>query len=77
MSGKEAGDDALGTKVTGGYLGMKDKAYGTASITDVNRSVLLWNSQAGDKTPIIGMMKHGGIKKVAERLVKDLRKAME
>jgi tRNA A-37 threonylcarbamoyl transferase component Bud32 len=77
MSGRASADDGLGSKVTGGYLGMKDKANATASITDVSRNVMLWNSQAGDKTPILGMMRRGGVKKVAERLVSNLRKAME
>lgn len=76
MSGSEESSDGLGSRVTGGYLGMKDKAKATVSITDVSRSVLLWSSQAGDKTPIIGMVRHGGVKKAAERLVSGLKRAI-
>jgi hypothetical protein len=36
----------------------------------------LWVLQAGDKAPLAGIQRGGGLKKVAERLVANLRKAM-
>jgi hypothetical protein len=76
MKGTAAESGGAGSRVTGGYLGLKDKATGAVSICDVGGTVQLWASAAGDKAPVIGVVSGGGPKKVAERLVGNLKKAM-
>ncbi len=66
-----------GSKVTGGYLGMKDDNIGSATLTDLKGSTVLWRAEAGDKSPILGIVKKGGPKKIAERLVNNLRRKLE
>jgi len=60
-----------------GDLGLKNKVTGAVTVTDVDGTRQLWASEAGDKTPVIGLVRGGGAKKVAERLVSNLRKAMD
>ena len=76
MSGEGAQHKDTGSKVTGGYLGMKDTAFGAVTITDVQGSIQLWTSEAGDKSPFLGVVKRGGPRRVAERLVGNLKKAL-
>jgi hypothetical protein len=60
-----------GSRFTAGF---RDDYSGSVSITTADGGSLLWESQAGDRT--VAGIKHGGPKKVAERLVSSLRKAM-
>jgi serine/threonine protein kinase len=76
MRGSAARNSDLGGKLTGGYLGMKSEFTGRVTITDPAGERVLWTSEAGDSTAIIGVLKRGGPKKVAERLVSSLRKAL-
>ncbi|WP_321473605.1 protein kinase [uncultured Paludibaculum sp.] len=77
LSGRSEETSTTGSKVTGGYLGIKDQARGAVRLRDHTGRVDLWSAEAGDKAPIIGALKRGGSKKVAERLVGNLRKAMK
>lgn len=66
-----------GAKITGRYLGLHDVATGTVSLLDKEGKVILWSDEAGDRSLMFGAMRRGGQRKVAERLVGKLRKAMD
>jgi len=60
--------------VTGNRLG---RHSGSVSLLDKTGSVLLWSSEAGDESLWSGAMKRGGPRKVADRLVSNLKDAFE
>jgi len=43
---------------------------------DKDRKAILWADEAGDRSLLFGVVKRGGERKVAERLVSKLKKAM-
>jgi len=47
------------------------------SLLDKSGTTVLWSSEAGDRSILFGSMKRGGPRKVADRLVSNLKKAME
>ena len=63
--------------VTGRYFGLHDTATGSISLLDKTGTSVLWSSEAGDRSLFFGSMKRGGPRKVADRLISDLRKAMD
>ncbi|MFN0106153.1 MAG: hypothetical protein ACKV2U_29190 [Bryobacteraceae bacterium] len=65
-----------GAKITGRYLGLHDVATGTVSLLDKEGKTILWSDEAGDRSLLFGAMRRGGQRKVAERLVGKLKKAM-
>ncbi len=65
-----------GAKITGRYLGLHDVATGTVSLLDKEGKVVLWSDEAGDRNMWLGPMARGGQRKVADRLVNKLKKAM-
>jgi hypothetical protein len=65
-----------GAKITGRYLGLHDVATGTVSLLDKEGKEILWSDEAGDRSLLFGVMKRGGQRKVADRLVSKLKKAM-
>ena len=76
MTGKGEDRRGAGSKATGGFLGIKDSVVGAVVIKDVHGTRELWASEAGDSTPVIGIVKRGP-RIVAERLVSNLKKAIE
>jgi hypothetical protein len=64
-----------GAQITGRYLGLHDTATGAISLVSGDR--ILWSSEAGDRSMWFGAMKRGGQRKVADRLVHNLKKALE
>ena len=66
----------IGAVVTGRYLGLHDTATGAVSIVD-KAGTVLWASEAGDRSLLLGPIKRGGPRKVADRLVHNLKKSME
>ncbi len=66
-----------GAQITGRYLGLHDNATGTISLVDKAGKVLIWSDEAGDRSLLFGVAKRGGERKVADRLVSKLKKAME
>jgi hypothetical protein len=62
--------------VTGRWLGLHDTATGSVSLLDKGGSTVLWSGEAGDRSIMFGAMKRGGPRKVADRLINDLKKAM-
>jgi hypothetical protein len=65
-----------GAQITGRYLGLHDNATGTVSLVDKAEKNILWTDEAGDRSLMFGVMKRGGQRKVADRLVSKLKKAM-
>jgi len=63
--------------VTGRYFDLHDTATGSISLLDKTGTSVLWSSEAGDRSLFFGSMKRGGPRKVADRLISDLRKAMD
>jgi hypothetical protein len=66
-----------GAKITGRYLGLHDVATGTVSLLDREGKTILWSNEAGDRSLFWGPLKRGGQRKVADRLIAKLKKAME
>ncbi len=73
------GEHQSGTRaaVTGRWLGLHDTATGSVSLMDKTGNVVLWSGEAGDRSIMWGSMKRGGPRKVADRLVNNLKKAIE
>jgi hypothetical protein len=44
---------------------------------DKEGKVILWSDEAGDRSLFLGAMKRGGQRKVADRLISKLKKAMQ
>ena len=76
LTGVSEEEKGTGAKITGKYLGLHDVATGTVSLLDHDGKVLLWSEEAGDRSLLFGAMKRGGERKVADRLVGKLKKAM-
>ncbi len=76
LTGISNEEKGTGAKVTGRYLGLHDVASGTISLLDKEGKILLWSDEAGDRSLFFGSMKRGGQRKVADRLVSKLKKAM-
>jgi hypothetical protein len=55
---------------------LHDVATGAISIVD-KAGTVLWAGEAGDRSLLLGPVKRGGARKVADRLVHSLKKAME
>ncbi|MBN1567262.1 MAG: serine/threonine protein kinase [Acidobacteria bacterium] len=53
-----------------------DANIGSAILMDLKGNVVLWKAEAGDKSSLFGIAKRGGSKKIAERLIEDLKKKM-
>ncbi len=77
LAGVSEEEKGTGAKITGRYLGLHDVATGSVSLLDKDGKVVLWSEEAGDRSLVVGAFKRGGERKVAERLVKKLQKAMK
>jgi hypothetical protein len=53
-----------------------DKTSGNVMVVDAKREKLLWASEAGDRSVWWGALKRGGHRKIADRLVNNLKKAI-
>lgn len=63
--------------ITGRWLGMHDTATGAVSLVSNDGNTVLWSSEAGDRSLVSGVMRRSGPRKVAERLVRNLKIAIE
>jgi hypothetical protein len=77
MAGVSEHQSGTRAAVTGRWLGLHDTATGSVSLLDKTGEVVLWSGEAGDRSIMWGSMKRGGPRKVADRLVKNLKKAMQ
>jgi len=77
LAGVNEQEKGTGAKITGRYLGLHDVATGTISLLDKEGKVILWSDEAGDRSLLLGALKRGGQRKVADRLISKLKKAMD
>lgn len=63
--------------ITGRYLGLHDNTTASISLLDKTEKNILWADEAGDRSLLFGIAKRGGERKVAERIVRKLREAIE
>jgi hypothetical protein len=77
MAGVSEHQSGTRAAVTGRWMGLHDTATGSVSLLDKTGEVVLWSGEAGDRSVLFGAMKRGGPRKVADRLVNNLKKAME
>src|SRR5579863_5440331 len=76
LTGVSEEKKGTGAEITGRYLGLHDNATGSLSMVDRERKVILWADEAGDRSLVFSIAHRGGERKVAERLVGKLKKAM-
>ena len=77
MTGINEEQKGAAAKITGRYLGLHDTVNGTVSLLDKTESTILWSDEAGDRNLVFGILHRGGQRKVADRLIGKLKKAME
>jgi hypothetical protein len=76
MAGVSDHKSGVGQAITGRWLGLHDTAAGGVSILDKSGKTVLWSSEAGERSIWWGAMRRGGPRKVADRLINNLKKAM-
>lgn len=76
LTGISDEEKGTGAKITGRYLGLHDIATGSLSMLSKDRKQILWSDEAGDRSLLFSVAHRGGERKVAERLVEKLKKAM-
>src|SRR5689334_13511899 len=69
MAGTGEHQSGTGAALTGRWLGLHDTATGSVSVLDKEGKTVLWSSEAGDRSIWWGVMKRGGPRKVADRLI--------
>jgi hypothetical protein len=77
LTGVSEEQKGTAAKITGRYLGLHDTANGTLSLLDKTESSILWSDEAGDRNLFFGIAHRGGERKLADRLIGKLKKAME
>ncbi len=76
LTGASEEKKGTGAAITGRYLGLHDNATGSVSLVDKAEKNVLWAGEAGDRSLMFGMMKRGGQRKVADRIVSKLKGAL-
>jgi hypothetical protein len=76
MRGVGENKSGVGSAITGRYLGLHDNSTASVTLVDPNETVVLWASEAGDRSLMWGVLARGGQRKVADRLVNNLKKAL-
>jgi hypothetical protein len=56
--------------------GGKDKNEGSVKLIGVQSKAIVWAGDAGDRSLLFSGFRRGGLRKVAERLVKEMRKSL-
>jgi len=77
ITGVNEAQKGTAAKITGRYLGLHDTVNGTISLLDKTESTILWSDEAGDRNLFFGIAHRGGERKVADRLIGKLKKAIE
>ena len=76
MRGVGENKSGVGSAITGRYLGLHDNSTASITLVDPNETIVLWASEAGDRSLMWGALARGGQRKVADRLVNNLKKAL-
>ena len=77
MRGVGENKSGVGAAITGRYLGLHDNSTASITLIDPNETVVMWASEAGDRSLMWGALARGGQRKVADRLVNNLKKALD
>ena len=77
LAGVSENQNGTRAAITGRWLGLHDTATGSISLLDRTGTNVLWSSEAGDRSMFFGTWRRGGPRKVADRLVGNLKKALE
>jgi hypothetical protein len=59
--------------IAGGVIAGKDKIEANVQLVSVRDRKLVWSGEAGDRSVLFGALRRGGERKVAERIVKDMK----
>lgn len=72
------GENRTGTTsaITGKVLGVTNQSIVKVRMMDNTKSNLLWVDEVGSREIMMGLIKKGGPRKMAERLISDLKKAL-
>ena len=76
LRGTAENKTGVGAAITGRYLALHDNASASVSLVDRAETVVLWASEAGDRSLTFGVLARGGQRKVADRLVKNLKRVL-
>lgn len=76
LTGSTEAKTGVGHAITGRYLGLEDNTTAAISLVDPTGKQLLWATEAGDPTLLFSVAHRGGERKVAERIVSQLLKAV-
>jgi hypothetical protein len=63
--------------IKGINIGAQNTTKATIQMVDPSGKTVLWSSTGGDRDKMFLDLKHGGEEKIAEHLVKDLKKSMQ
>lgn len=77
LTGTGEWQKGAGATLTGRWLGLHDTATGAVSLVSADGNILLWASEAGDRSIWWGAMARGGPRKVASRLIHKLKADIE
>ena len=77
LRGTSENRTGVGAAVTGRWLGLHDNASASVSLVDRDETVVIWATEAGDRSLMWGVMARGGQRKVADRIVNNLKEAIE
>jgi hypothetical protein len=76
LTGTTEQKTGVGHAVTGRYLGLEDNTTAAISLVDPAGKQLLWATEAGDRSLLFSIARRGGERKVADRIVNQLLKAI-
>ena len=76
LTGSTEEKTGVGHAITGRYLGLEDNNTAAISLVDPTGKQLLWATEAGDRSLFFSVAHRGGERKVAERIVSQLLKAI-
>lgn len=76
LTGTSEQKEGVGHVITGRYLGLEDNTTAAISLVDPSGKQLLWAAEAGDRSLFFSVAHRGGERKVADRIVSQLLKAV-
>lgn len=76
LRGTDVQETGVGAAITGRALFLQDNAMGAVSLVDRHEKAVLWSADAGDRSLLLGPFARNGVRKVASRLVRSLKRAL-
>jgi len=76
LTGISEQKEGVAHTITGRYLGLEDNATAAISLVDPSGTQLLWAAEAGDRSLFFSVAHRNGERKVADRIVSQLLKAV-